>query len=104
MAYKKRTMRGQVIGYAKSEPVSDPLGMLASMIVVGAVEDWRELIRRKAWQNHYQQRDCNFNELRMFFKSNWCGLLMLTFDIEPAEILAILEAELAAAMQETESE
>ena len=77
---------------------------LAAEIVAGAVADWRELIKRKAWKWEYQQRWCNFVELQLFFKSEWCAFLLQHFSIEPESILEKLEAELAEAMRKDEED
>lgn len=72
----------------------DPWELLASQIVVQAIEDWRLLIDGKAWDKEFPRKWCNFDELRAFFKSQYCELLMLDCEIEPLEILRMLEEEL----------
>lgn len=86
--------------------VSDPVGLLAAEIVISAVNDWRDLIKAKAWLNDgIGNKWCNFYELRQFFRSDWCGFLMQGMDnIEPTRLLAILEAELQEAKAKYERE
>lgn len=76
---------------------------MASEIVVGAICDWRMLVNKKAWREDYHGI-VNFNELRLFFKGEWCAFLMQDFEIEPAKILEMLEAELSNAMQNHEEQ
>lgn len=83
-----------------STAVSDPNKRLAAEIVIGAANDWRKLIKRKAWLNKTQDKYCNFEELRIFFKSDWCALLLNGFHIDPARILDVLEEELRQAKQQ----
>lgn len=94
--------------FAKQEDrprvVSDPAGMLAAEIVAGAVEDWRGLVKQKAWLNAYPSRVCNFNELRIFFKSEWCEFLMQNFSMQPTELLQLLEKELEEAKRRYDCE
>lgn len=78
--------------------VSDPYGMLAAEIVAAAIDDWRGLIKAKAWLNEYPSRVCNFNELRIFFKSEWCEFLMQNFNFAPHDVLRRLEDELQEAI------
>lgn len=73
---------------------------LAVEIVLFAIKDWRELIRQKAWKFRYVQKsDRNFNELRKFFKSEWCAFLMQDYELTPETTLATLENELREAME-----
>lgn len=72
--------------------------LLAYEIVAFAVDDWRKLIRRKAWKKSTIAH-CNFRELRKFFRSEWCMFLLQGCSIEPKEILARLEEELQAAKE-----
>ena len=94
--YKRTSWHSYLCG----EYENDPLGLFAAQIVIHAVEDWRELIRARAFENGNEQADCNLGELRMFFKSDWCELLLQRTCIEAAAILETLEAELVAAMQQ----
>lgn len=82
--------------------------LLASAILERAVEDWRELIRKRAWLDRdapYLASDpipnsyCNFDELRAFFKGDWCEALceLVSDNVCSNTILKILEKELAEA-------
>lgn len=82
-------------------------------IVNRAVLDWRLLIDAKAWKcadlkpvennGKVPNKYCNFAELRKFFKSEWCELILDANGTVPADrILAILERELADAKAEDE--
>ncbi len=77
---------------------------LAAGIVAGAIADWRKLVKRKAWKTERPNRYCNFTELRLFFKSEWCAFQLQHFSIEPESILERLEAELAEAMRKEENQ
>ena len=77
---------------------SEPHLRLAAEIVAGAIEDWRKLVKAKAWLDT-PQRYCNFDELRRFFKGEWCAFLLQHFETEPERILELLEAELENAMR-----
>lgn len=85
-------------------------------IVNRAVQDWRLLIRAKAWkcERFHPARGgkepipsyrCNFTELRQFFKSQWCEmcLQMNHSSVNPVTILEKLEAELAEAILKDEA-
>ena len=91
---------------SESKYVSNPIGLLAAQIVVYAVNDWRDLIKAKAWlDERTTKKHCNFYELRKFFRSDWCAFLMQDMDnIEPSRLLAILEAELDEAKAKYERE
>jgi hypothetical protein len=80
------------------EPIDNFYTRIAAEIVIAAVRDWRDLVKREAWDGG-ESKYCNFYELRQFFNSGWCAFLMKDFDIEPARILEILEAELQEAMR-----
>lgn len=84
--------------YFHGDYESDPFGLLAVTIVTQAIFDWRTLIKARAWEEERTSRYCNFDELRNFFKSDWCDLLLIKTQWESERILAILEAELQAAM------
>lgn len=73
---------------------------LAAEIVIHAIEDWRNLVRARAWLDEFQKANCNFDELRAFFTGEWCEFLMQNFDITPAAVLDLLEAELAEAKRQ----
>lgn len=84
----------------KQRNVDDPCGYTCAVIVIQAIKDWRFLITKKAYDRPaYLRADRNFKELRKFFKSEWCALLMEDFEIKPHEILKTLEAELQAARE-----
>lgn len=83
----------------KGDYENDPFGQLAAQIVIHAIADWRCLIRSRAWEDKNITPSCNFAELRAFFTGEWCEFLMQKFDVTPARVLEILEAELAAAQQ-----
>ena len=87
--------------YLKNQIEDDPVGLLIAAIVIRAVDDWRELIRQRSWLAK-APRQVNFDELRNFFKSDWCDFLMLKFNVEPARVLDLLETELRDAMQREE--
>lgn len=73
---------------------------LAVGIVIKAVEDWRVLIAARAWADGYDLPNKNFEELRDFFKSEYCELLLCHSDIKPVDILKLLEKELSEAIAE----
>lgn len=84
---------------------------IALKVVERAVLDWRLLISAKAWeaQEYIQQRntsaipsaDCNFNELRAFFKGGTCDeyLHLAKSDLTGQAILEQLEKELEEAKE-----
>lgn len=84
---------------------------LALEVVKYAVFDWRRLVSTRAWENekfhsprHVWQVpncQCNFTELRRFFKSEWCDFILSTNHVSTTgeRILKLLEAELAEAKQ-----
>ena len=79
---------------------------LALEIVHYAVLDWRKMVAAKAWEKDFRRNTkhyhlipntwCNFDELRQFFKSEWCDQLLSTNRVATTgeRILAMLEAEL----------
>ena len=69
---------------------------LAAEIVICALADWRDLVKKRAWEGE-QHPQCNFAELRIFFQSQWCEQLTQNFEIEPARMLELLEKELEEA-------
>jgi hypothetical protein len=88
---------------SRSQPVSNPSGMMAAEIVAGAIDDWRSLIKQKAWLDANPSRFCNFDELRIFFNSEWCEFLMQNFSMQPHELLKLLEKELKEAKRKGET-
>ena len=87
----------------RSQPVSNPYGMMAAEIVAGAIDDWRGLIKRKAWLDAEVEHNRNFAELRSFFNSEWCVFLMQNFSMQPHELLQLLEKELLEAKRKDEA-
>lgn len=85
--------------YFYGEYENDPVGLLAAEIVIFAIKDWRELVNKKAWLKRYDSPQCNFEELRAFFKGEWCAFLVQKWNIDPAFMLEMLESELEQAMQ-----
>ena len=89
-------------------------GLLASEILSKAVDDWRLLIKRKAWlfvpsfntTDPIPNKECNFTELRNFFKSDWCDALcyLVSDNVCKETILKILEKELEDAMAEEQED
>ncbi len=96
----KRQIKATVCAGYFGDYENDPVGLLAAEIVIHAIADWRELVKARKWENINPQAHCNFNELRLFFKSDWCEFILHKFDMSPAAVLALLEAELADAMQQ----
>lgn len=101
--YKKKKRRGDesFVYYIGSGYENDPISLFAAQIVIHAIQDWRELVKAKAWLDKPNAR-CNFNELRLFFKGEWCDFLLQNFAVDPKRILEMLEAELAAAQEKEE--
>lgn len=81
-------------------------------IVHRAVLDWRLLIQSKAWKREKLLPEdnsgklptvyCNFKELRRFFKSDWCELILTGAGVTKETILNKLEKELAEAIEKDE--
>lgn len=94
---KKTATAGK--SYIGSGFESEPEKLLAAHIVIHAIEDWRELVKHKAWNKETRAHLCNFTELRAFFNSDWCNFLLQDLSVDPARILEMLEAELAAAQE-----
>lgn len=86
----------------------EALGLIASAVLTKAIEDWRMLTKKKAWNYPPSSKrsaqlpnaECNFDELRVFFKSGWCEHLcsMISDNVCKETILKILEQELKEAM------
>ena len=83
----------------KSLSGRNPYQNLAHEIIIKAVDDWRQLIVAKAWEEKYCLKSNNFIELRQFFNSEYCELLLVGEDITPVDILRQLENELAEAKE-----
>lgn len=77
----------------------DELGYrrLAAAIALKAVKDWRSLIRAHAWEEEHTIYNKNFEELRSFFRSGYCQLLLTGSNLSPTYILETLEKELEEA-------
>lgn len=93
------TKDGRKKKIAAEEVNCDPHAQLAMCIVVRAVEDWRLLVKKKAWDIVDPRTNTTLGELRRFFKSDWCDFLMQQFPTTPEQLLAILEAELQEALK-----
>ena len=78
---------------------SNPMKILAHEIILKAVDDWRRLVIVRAWEDKYCLKNNNFIELRQFFRSEWCALLMTGDSLTPADILRQLEKALAEAKE-----
>ena len=96
--------RGQKSVAVKEAPqyISDPNALMAAEIIVGAINDWRLLIKSKAWRDTTRNdKWCNFDELREFFRSDWCGFLMQKWEsIDQTRLLQLLEDELQEAIKQ----
>lgn len=81
----------------------DETGMrrVAAAIVLKAVKDWRSLIRAHAWKEQTIFNK-NFTELRRFFKSDYCRMLLTATGVDPLDILKVLEKELEEAKKNPE--
>ena len=100
MTYKeKRRRRATLNASYLGDYENDPIGLLAAEIVIHAIADWRELVKARKWNDPSPQARCNFDELRAFFKGEWCDFIMQKFDMSPIALLAMLEAELAEAQR-----
>ena len=101
---KPKTVRlGRRNGMPNAGSCKGGPNLLAAMIIVQAITDWRELVAKKDWKNEKQKRNKNLHELRQFFKSDWCEFLMMSMEITPKEILKKLESELQEAIEEEET-
>ena len=92
-------VRKQIKSATEAEDFSSPYDRLAAEIVMGAIRDWRLLINKKAWLDSYESPQCNFEEIRRFFCSQYCEFLMQNFSMTPEGVLMLLEGELQQAMQ-----
>lgn len=66
---------------------------LAKAIVEQAIEDWRLLIERGVKKDNNKRMVASFQELRRFFNSSHCEMLMQGMKIKPCDVLRILEKE-----------
>lgn len=93
-------MRGNKgMTYFHGEYESDPNGLLAMSIIMQAIADWRFLVKKRAWEIDYNSRYCSFDEMRNFFRGDWCAMLLIKTEWSGERILELLEAELQEAMQ-----
>lgn len=90
-------------GRREAMKTDDGYSLLAAEIVIHAIDDWRNLIARRAWNGRMIYKN-NFDELRIFFASEWCEFLMMNFDFEPAALLQMLEKELEEAKKKEQLE
>ena len=84
----------------RNEKYDEWYSRLAVGIVVKAVEDWRTLIAARAWADGDELPYKSFAELREFFNSEYCELLLCHSTIKPVDILRHLEKELSEAIAE----
>ena len=80
----------------KCGPIEWPRA-LAVTIIINAAQDWRLRIRRKTWLLYQSEYD-GFDDLRAFFRSDWCNLLAGNFCTRT--LLEVLELELAEAKRQ----
>ena len=86
--------------------VDESIANLAQGIILFAIEDWRHLIKSKAYRGNSRQdksRDYSkgsFSGLRSFFRSEWCDLLLTVCNADATGdyILNMLEGELDEAV------
>ena len=82
---------------------TDGYSALCTAVILRAIEDWRGLIEWKAWKDTYGYeygRNVQFEELRNFFRSEWCAAIIPPeAHITPEEILRKLEQELQEAIE-----
>ena len=69
--------------------------MLAAAIIEKAVEDWRLLVKTDRASASINGEKVSLRELRDFFNSPWCALLMHGMSVTPEHVLDRLEQELA---------
>lgn len=82
---------------------SSPTAGICCAILVRAAEDWRWLIKERAWRDRrftYRAPTVSFDELRAFFKSDWCQTLIpKNMPITNLDMLEHLEEELRKAIE-----
>ena len=86
--------------YFRGEYENDPYGLFAVSIVMQAIADWRFLVQKRAWEDDHISYHCGFDEMRNFFRGDWCAMLLTKTEFEGERILELLEAELQTAMQQ----
>ena len=74
-----------------SREIADPWDELAMAIINQAVEDWRRLISAKKHVLWVRGQKISLMEIRQFFRSDYCQLLV---GADPEIILSRLEKEL----------
>ena len=93
----------QVKASAEAQDFSSPYDRLAAEIVIAAIQDWRDLVKNKAWLDRNvvkkEHTVVSFGEIRAFFRSEYCEFIMMNFPIAPEGILELLERELQEAME-----
>lgn len=80
-------VRGPRSGSAIISGNVNPWLSLAQGVVYQAVLDWRAMNRGKEFATE------SYSSLRRFFLSPWCDSLLVFTDINPIELVDILEAE-----------
>lgn len=90
---------GRREGMPNLEGLDGGAKLLATMIVVQAINDWRSIINQRDFLDRTPSRRKNLCELRQFFNSEWCEFLMMFMEITPKQILNKLEMELEEAMK-----
>jgi hypothetical protein len=70
------------------KPIASPTRNVAAAIILKAVEDWQALCKGKKAKS-----DCNFPELRRFFKSEWAEMLASKLGLSAIALLQRLEKE-----------
>lgn len=73
--------------------------ILSAVIIEKAVEDWRLLVKTGKTHANLNGEKVSFRELREFFNSPWCALLMHGMAVTPEQVLHRLEQELAGEAQ-----
>lgn len=90
---------GRRNGMPNMERMDGGAKLLATMIVVQAITDWKSIIKQRDFLDRKPNRYKNLNELREFFNSEWCKFLMMFMEITPKQILNQLEKELEEAVR-----
>ena len=75
---------------------------VAAEIIIQSVEDWRWLVKHKKWDVATMTPCGSFDEIRQFFKGEWCAFIMQFFPVDPERILEMLEDELQEARAKEE--
>lgn len=72
---------------------ADPYTMLACGIIEQAVLDWKSLCDRNLGKRVRVPATVNFGELKTFFRSEWCDVLVQDSSYSPIRMLKRLESE-----------